>query len=291
MLSTKKICIIVIDINKNIPQWLDIFLLSCSKNVSIDWLLFTNYKVEVDKFENINHEYITPKRFEKIVKTEIDITPDFTHSDGYYKLCDFRPTYGVIFKEYIKKYDYWGHCDTDQIFGNIINNLNDKEILNYDIISSRKNVTSGHFTLYKNTHHINTLFTKCKKWKYILTQPDLHAFDERGFPKLRGGITRVIKQENINVLWNRNRFNYPDHIISARQRKYKKCPGTLSDDDKWLISDSKIEYMGDEDLFQLDRPHEVMYIHFQNWKHSTTFVNNIDVRNWEPGQPCMITSS
>jgi len=290
MLNTKKICIIVIDINNNIPKWLDIFLLSCSKNISIDWLLFTNYKIEVNKFKNIDHVYIDSNIFQKLVKSEIGITPDFTHTDGYYKLCDFRPTYGILFEKYIKKYDYWGHCDTDQIFGNIINNLDVKNILNYDIISSRKKVTSGHFTLYKNNNRINTLFTKCKKWRYILTQPDLHAFDEKGFPKLRGGITRVIKQENINVLWDQNRFNYPGYIIRSRKRNYNKDPGTLSADDKWLLSTNKIEYIGDDNLFQLKNPLEVMYLHFQNWKRASMFTDNIDIKNRDMSQARIITS-
>ena len=34
-----------------------------------------------------------------------------------YKLCDYKCAYGLIFEEYIKNYDFWGHCDLDCIYG------------------------------------------------------------------------------------------------------------------------------------------------------------------------------
>ena len=39
--------------------------------------------------------------------------------DRPYKLCDFKPAYGFIFGEYLKEYDYWGHCDIDIVWGDL----------------------------------------------------------------------------------------------------------------------------------------------------------------------------
>ena len=36
-----------------------------------------------------------------------------------YKLCDYKPVYGLIFDEDLQDYDFWGHCDVDLIFGDI----------------------------------------------------------------------------------------------------------------------------------------------------------------------------
>jgi hypothetical protein len=32
-----------------------------------------------------------------------------------YKICDWKPFYGHIFREYLVAYDFWGHCDMDII--------------------------------------------------------------------------------------------------------------------------------------------------------------------------------
>lgn len=44
----------------------------------------------------------------------------FAVNIGYpYKLCDFKPAYGFLFPEIIKRYDFWGHGDIDVVYGNI----------------------------------------------------------------------------------------------------------------------------------------------------------------------------
>lgn len=46
-----------------------------------------------------------------------------------YKLCDFRPSYGLVFEEYLESYDYWGFCDIDLIWGNLSFIFPDKMIM------------------------------------------------------------------------------------------------------------------------------------------------------------------
>ena len=40
-------------------------------------------------------------------------------------MCDYKVAYGEMFQDYIKEYDFWGHCDMDMIFGeeNFINEI------------------------------------------------------------------------------------------------------------------------------------------------------------------------
>lgn len=52
-----------------------------------------------------------------------------------YKLCDFKPTYGLIFSEYIAKYDFWGMGDIDVIYGNIRDFITEDVLNNNDIIT------------------------------------------------------------------------------------------------------------------------------------------------------------
>ena len=56
----------------------------------------------------------------------------------------------MIFKDYIKDYDYWGHCDLDLIWGNLEKTFIDNKIYLFD-----KFFTLGHLSLYKNTPEVN----------------------------------------------------------------------------------------------------------------------------------------
>ena len=57
--------------------------------------------------------------------------------DSAYKLCDFKPTFGTIFAEYLNEYDFWGNADIDLIYGNIRRFLTEELLSEYDVITSR----------------------------------------------------------------------------------------------------------------------------------------------------------
>jgi hypothetical protein len=76
-----------------------------------------------------------------------------------YKCCDFKSVYGLIFKDYINGYDYWGHCDFDLIFGDLSAYFEKYNLKNYD-----RFLALGHLSLYKNTDVINHRY-KCKGGK------------------------------------------------------------------------------------------------------------------------------
>ena len=69
------------------------------------------------------------------------------------KLCDYKCAYGVIFEDYIQDYDWWGHCDLDQIFGNLNMFVTEDMLRKYDKLFSL-----GHLSLYKNSYKNNRIF-------------------------------------------------------------------------------------------------------------------------------------
>lgn len=96
-----------------------------------------------------------------------------------YKLCDYRPMYGLLFEDYLSGYDFWGHCDNDLIFGNIRKFLTNDILSKYDRILSR-----GHLSLYRNTDKVNRYFMKSElfsnipSWKDIIKTDKNQIFDE-----------------------------------------------------------------------------------------------------------------
>jgi len=98
-----------------------------------------------------------------------------------YKLCDFKPTYGIVFSDYLIDFDFWGYCDLDIIFGQIRSFVTEEELCKYEVFSFRKQYPSGFFMLFKNTERINNLFRKSKDHKMILCSEEHYCFDECNF--------------------------------------------------------------------------------------------------------------
>ena len=70
-----------------------------------------------------------------------------------YKLCDFKPTYGLIFAKELDGYDFFGNCDIDMAFGDL------SKYISADILEKHEKIFRlGHFTLYKNNEKMRKLF-------------------------------------------------------------------------------------------------------------------------------------
>lgn len=95
--------------------------------------------------------------------------------DRPYKLCDYKPIWGLAFPEYIKDYDFWGYCDIDLIFGNIRAFLTDEILDQYDKIYKL-----GHLTYYRNTSENNQRYKLDGGVHYrdAFTTKEITAFDE-----------------------------------------------------------------------------------------------------------------
>lgn len=171
----KRICIIVFYFGK-FQNFYPIWLKSSSNNPSIDWLIFTDNDFPFDYAPNTRRIIIKFDEFRKKCQLAIDFPIILSNP---YTVCDYRPAFGVIFKEELKGYDFWGHCDCDQIFGQIKDFISDDLLSKYDKISYR-----GHFSLFRNSIEINNIYKKSlynvDLHKLIFTNPTntLFAFEE-----------------------------------------------------------------------------------------------------------------
>jgi hypothetical protein len=144
----KKIALIVPYFGE-IPDYTDIFFKSLEFNKEIDVILFTDQQLCIDLPNLIVYKI----SFEDI-KTRIQEKFPFEIClNNPYKLCDYRPSFGYVFDNELKEYDFWGYCDLDEVFGRVVNFLNENILENYDKIYQH-----GHLTLYKNTLENNKRF-------------------------------------------------------------------------------------------------------------------------------------
>lgn len=153
------------------PSNIKLTINSMKKNEKIDWLFFTDSD-EIRTYENIivykmSFDEMKIKIAEKIGTTLY----------SPYKLCDYKPTYGYLFEEYLKKYSFWGYCDVDAIYGDILSFITPNILDNYDKIYEL-----GHLSIYKNNQEVNNLFFDIEKYdhslKEIFDNKNIYVFDE-----------------------------------------------------------------------------------------------------------------
>ncbi|MBR3490119.1 MAG: hypothetical protein IKH36_01390 [Bacilli bacterium] len=166
-----KICLIICWFGK-FPNYFELWEKSCGNNPNIDFFVITNNDYK-SKYSNIIAYKFDYKKINALLSKKLNLDINI---EKPYKFCDFKPVYGIVFSDYIKKYDFWGHCDMDQIFGDISTFLNDSILNAYDRVNHL-----GHFTLYRNTYRINNLYKENGAkfdYKKVFTSKENFAFDE-----------------------------------------------------------------------------------------------------------------
>lgn len=249
-----KICMIVCWFGK-LPYYYDLWEKTCSNNPEVDFYIFTDqdYKSAYNniKFIKMNLKEIN-KLFSESLRLNINI-------DMPYKLCDFKPAYGLLFNDYIKEYNYWGHCDMDQIFGKITDFVNDEILNNYERVNHL-----GHFSLYKNNNKMNNLFKKSGakfSYKEVYTSKEHYAFDEMT------GINMIATCNNIKS------YEIEDFAdIDVKHKRYLIDGKKNYKNQFFELINGKLYYNYYENSWKRK---EIMYLHFQK-KKPIIEINNYD---------------
>lgn len=306
MISKKKISIIILYRN-NWPWWFEYFLYSCSFNRSIQWLIFSDNVVPTNTPDNIRFIDISPDDLNLRIKEKLGINPDIRHP---FKFSDFKPAYGLLFKEYILDSDFWGYCDVDLVFGDISDFLIPEIIDNYDIISPSADFFPGHFLILKNQENINNLFKSIPDWKEILSQSGCFCFDEylyfppvlpdslsiqqalkkkirnhiRNYRLIRNPFFHYLNQSFGNILIKKRRsFKVIKDFNSAIQ--YSHSRGNLKTINQQWFMDDIINLRDGKKSFSIEWNHgkicdgtnEYLYFHFPLSKYQDSFrINKID---------------
>lgn len=159
------------------PFWLPAFLLSCKANPGVTWHIFTDIQLPQKYPENVVFFRTELAALSRLCSdrlgVRIELRPEFA-----YKICDLRPAYGRIFSETLRGFDFWGHCDMDVVWGNIRGFISDRMLARYDVISSRTRKMSGHFSLFRNTETINSLFSRLDGVTSLMQDDEYRHVDE-----------------------------------------------------------------------------------------------------------------
>ncbi len=228
------------------------FLLSCSYNRDIDWIIYTD--VEFGAGGNTVPANVTFKRISlgalsarasALFGVAIDLRPR--------KLCDLKIAYGRLFADDLKPYDFWTPSDLDIVWGNIRGFMTDELIAQHDILTSRRNRLSGHFTLFRNNDEMNRLYERIPDVARRMTIPKYEHLDERELTNCLADLTRSAPQQvGPRIFWREE---------WAPSAAYQKA---MSDDDLLWWRDGR--------TYRVDST-EVMYIHFHKLKPTMDTIN------------------
>lgn len=175
-----------------LPNYFQIFLNSCGANRDFDWLLFTDDRTAYDYPDNVHVHYETFADMQERARRRFDFLISL---DKPYKLCDFRPAYGLLFAEYLTGYPFWGHCDCDLVFGRLGRFVTDDMLAAYDKIFMQ-----GHCSLYRNDERTNRAFMLPLEgeevYRRVLSSARGFTFDESYLPT---NVNRIFQEHGLRL--------------------------------------------------------------------------------------------
>lgn len=178
------------------PEWMDLFLYSCSKNPFIDFLFFTDIPVPQKTYSNTIFYYITFADYCKRISKKLGVS--FSPSKAY-KLCDVRPFYGIVHEEELFGYDWWGWGDIDLVYGDLTMLVNKKNLEKYDMLTTHVNRVSGHFTLIRRESKYTRLCLQINSYRELLEKEENIGMDESYFTR----VTQPIYNRLYNAVYYR----------------------------------------------------------------------------------------
>jgi hypothetical protein len=151
---------------------------SCGFNDTIDFVIFSDAENDEDVPSNVTIYKQTLMEFQKLASEKLGFEVNIDES---YKVCDYKPAYGLIFSEYTTGYDFWGQSDLDVIYGDIRSFLSEDFLDQYDFVNPRHDYTTGCFMVFRNTPFMNNIFKRSKDYKKVFSNPIHYCFDECNF--------------------------------------------------------------------------------------------------------------
>lgn len=246
------------------PFWMPAFLVSCAKNPSINWFIFSNSPPPETLPANVKIWPTTLEAFNKRATQALGVEVNIP-SDYAYKLCDLKIAYGRIFEQELREFDFWGCCDMDIVWGKIRRFLLPSLLNRYDVITSRPNRIAGHFCLFRNTPEITDLFRSIPNLEqHILANRECRRLDENELTKV---LTRADK-DVLGAFIKRKTQNssvprvYWEQFLAPNGRHQLRL---LEDESLCMRWQDGRVYDADSD--------EMMYLHFHRIRRTMTSID------------------
>lgn len=167
-----KACVIITYFGQ-LDETVDIFMQSCKNNPEFTWLIFSDCRYE-NAPHNVKFIDTTLEKLKGLIQDKLNMKVSLERP---YKMCDFRPAYGIIFEDYLGEYDFWGYGDMDVIYGDLSKFITD------DIMDRNDKIyICGHLSFVRNNEECNNAYKAETKnsasFKDVFTDSKSWIFDE-----------------------------------------------------------------------------------------------------------------
>lgn len=147
-----KIALIIVYFGE-LSNYYNLWFESAKKNRDIDFIVVTdNKKLMEEANDNVKIIFSSLLEVQKRAKSALKMQCELSTP---YKLCDYKPAYGIMFSDLLRGYDFWGYCDMDVVWGDIRKFITDDLLEKYNRLFNL-----GHLTLYRNDYRTNRIFMK-----------------------------------------------------------------------------------------------------------------------------------
>jgi len=163
------------------PEWIDLYLYSCSKNAFIDFHFFTDLPTPRKTYSNTIFHSVSFAEYCKQVSEKLNI--HFAPQRPY-KLCDLKAFYGQVHQDILTEYGWWGFGDIDMVLGDMSELINERTLSKYDVLTTHVQRIAGHFTIIRKDSPYSSLGFKQRGWQRLLEKQENVGFDERHFTHL-----------------------------------------------------------------------------------------------------------
>lgn len=231
------------------PNYLSYFLASCRTNPSVDWLLVGDHSISYDLPSNVTFEQMQLEDVRRMAERRLGVPVNLAYP---MRLCNLKPMYGLIFRDFLQAYAYWAWGDIDVIYGDLSKFLLPLLSKRFDIVSCRVWYTTGELTVLRNSPDVCTFFTESRDWEMVAASGRCWAFDEAGFFRDRNvdSFTHAVKR-------------------LIRRGKAKVYFGDLVRTEAFHLDRGKTYYWRTGKLYCLETGEEIMLMHFlrskKNW--------------------------
>ncbi|MCM1454287.1 MAG: hypothetical protein NC193_07130 [bacterium] len=289
-LSTERIAMLIPYFGKW-PEWMPLYLYTCSRNPQIDFHYFTDCGEPEVTYPNTFFHSTSFDEYLVLVEQVVGVRLPKIAS----KLCDVKPFYGLMHSDLLAegKYTWWGFGDIDVAYGDLtpLTRLTSRKQL--ELITTHIKCVSGHFTLIRTDSSLNRImFPLESSLKEIIEAEPPGWVDERQYSET----VRPRGMRIIDCLWysfgrktgiNRNRLYHTVGRLlpNGTGRQYYCEPGTTFTPyprEKYILDLKTLRWqMGNGEFPENILPEETLpYLHFLMFKKiSYNHTGNF----WTPG--------
>lgn len=243
--TQKSICVISCYFG-NFPVYFSLWLKSCRYNPTVDFIIYTDCEYKGELPPNVSIKQIKlediKKRTEKLVGFPVSL-------ERAYRLCDYKPLFGEIFRSDLKEYDFWGYCDLDIMIGDIRKYITDDLLEKYDKINRW-----GHLSFQRNTDECNRRYKLDAPrygYKEVLTHTRDFGFDEYDY-------ISIYKENGFPI------FVLPEEMYADIRARYRRfCVRENNYNEQIFYWENGSVYRAYFDQNAQLKKNEYLYIHFK----------------------------